>query len=98
LLGGEGREDIFKPTIRNESLHETGNDNGIKVVNFATSRIQCSHIAKFINTLGLLLSKNIKNKIYKTIILFVVSHGCEILSLTLMEEHKLRVFLNVVLN
>jgi hypothetical protein len=27
-----GREDIFKPTIRNESLHETSNDNGIRVV------------------------------------------------------------------
>jgi hypothetical protein len=25
-----GREDIFKPTIRNESLHEISNDNGVK--------------------------------------------------------------------
>jgi hypothetical protein len=32
-----GREDIFKPTIGNESLHETSNDNGVTVVNFATS-------------------------------------------------------------
>jgi hypothetical protein len=32
------REDIFKPTIGNESLHETSNDNGIRVVNFATSK------------------------------------------------------------
>jgi hypothetical protein len=31
-----GREDIFKPTIGNESLHEISNYNG--VVNFATSR------------------------------------------------------------
>jgi hypothetical protein len=31
-----GREDIFKPTIGNESLHEISNDNGIRVVNFAT--------------------------------------------------------------
>jgi hypothetical protein len=29
-----GREDIFKPTIWNESLHEIGNDNGVRVVNF----------------------------------------------------------------
>jgi hypothetical protein len=50
-----GRKDIFKPTIGNESLHETSNDNGVRVINFATSRVQCSHIAKFINTLGLLL-------------------------------------------
>jgi hypothetical protein len=31
-------EDIFKPTIRNESLHEICNDNGVRVVNFAISR------------------------------------------------------------
>jgi hydroxypyruvate isomerase len=28
-----GREDIFKPTIENESLHEISNDNGVTVVN-----------------------------------------------------------------
>jgi hypothetical protein len=33
-----GREDIFKPTIRNESLHKIGNDNGVRLVNFATSK------------------------------------------------------------
>jgi hypothetical protein len=34
-----GREDIFKPTIGNERLHEINdNDNGVRVVNFATSR------------------------------------------------------------
>jgi hypothetical protein len=31
-----GREDIFKPIIGNESLHEAKNDNGVRVVNFAT--------------------------------------------------------------
>jgi hypothetical protein len=31
-----GREDIFKPIIGNESPHETSNDNGVRVVNFAT--------------------------------------------------------------
>jgi hypothetical protein len=34
-----GREDIFKPTVGNESLHQDGNDNGVKVVNSATSKI-----------------------------------------------------------
>jgi hypothetical protein len=29
------REVIFKLTIGNESLHETSNDNGVRVVNFA---------------------------------------------------------------
>jgi hypothetical protein len=33
-----GREDIFKPIIGNESLHETNNDNGVRVVNFVTSK------------------------------------------------------------
>jgi hypothetical protein len=32
-----GREDIFKATTGNESLHEISNDNGVRVVNFATS-------------------------------------------------------------
>jgi hypothetical protein len=31
------REDVFKPTLRNESSHEISNDNGVRVVNFATS-------------------------------------------------------------
>jgi hypothetical protein len=43
-----------------------------------------------------LLSKNIKITIYRTIILPVVLYGCETLSLTLREEHRLRVFENRV--
>ena len=33
-----GREIIFKPTIGQEGLHQDCNDNGIKLVNFATSK------------------------------------------------------------
>ena len=44
-----------------------------------------------------LLSKNLKIRIYRTIILPVVLYGCETLSLTLREEHRLRVFENMVL-
>jgi len=44
-----------------------------------------------------LLSKNLKIKIYRTIILPVVFYGCETWLLTLREESKLRVFENVVL-
>jgi hypothetical protein len=44
-----------------------------------------------------LLSKNVKVRMYKTIILPVVLYGCETLSLTVREEHKLRVFENMVL-
>jgi hypothetical protein len=33
-----GREDIFKPATGSETLHEISNDNGVRVVNFATSK------------------------------------------------------------
>jgi len=32
------RENVFKPTIGNESLHQDSNDNGVRIVNFATSK------------------------------------------------------------
>ena len=44
-----------------------------------------------------LLSKNIKIKIRRTVILPVVLYGCETWSLTLREERRLRVFENRVL-
>ena len=44
-----------------------------------------------------LLSKNIKIKIYRTIILPVILYGCETWLLTLREERRLRVFENRVL-
>jgi hypothetical protein len=43
------------------------------------------------------LSRNLKVKIRKTIILPVVLYGCETWSLTLREEHRLRMFENRVL-
>jgi len=33
-----GRENIFKPTVGNESLHQDSNDNGVRTVGFATSK------------------------------------------------------------
>ena len=44
-----------------------------------------------------LLSKNLKFKIYKTIILPVVLYGCETWSFTLREKYRLRVFENRIL-
>jgi hypothetical protein len=56
------REDIFKPTRRNENLYKIRSDNGATVVNLATSitlsRVQYSHITKFINTQEFLLMGN----------------------------------------
>jgi hypothetical protein len=43
-----------------------------------------------------LISRNLKIKIYKTVILPVVLYGCETWSVTLREEHRLRVFENIV--
>jgi hypothetical protein len=44
-----------------------------------------------------LLSKNLKIRIYKTIILPVVLYGCETWSLAVREDHRLWVFENRVL-
>ena len=33
-----GREDIVKPIIGQESLHQDSNDDGVRLVNFATSK------------------------------------------------------------
>ena len=33
-----GRENIFKPTIVNESLYQDSSGNGVRIVNFATSK------------------------------------------------------------
>jgi hypothetical protein len=44
-----------------------------------------------------LLSRNVKVKIYKAIILPVVLYGCETWSLKLSEKHRLRMFENRVL-
>jgi hypothetical protein len=44
-----------------------------------------------------LLSRNVKFKIYKTIILPVILYGCETWSLILREEHRVSVFENRIL-
>jgi hypothetical protein len=44
-----------------------------------------------------LLSRDVKVKIHKTIILLVILYACETSSVTLREEHRLRVFENRVL-
>jgi hypothetical protein len=49
--GKVGREDIFRPTIGNENLHEISNDNAVIVVNFVISKnlskVQYSHTVTF---------------------------------------------------
>jgi sorting nexin-29 len=60
------------------------------------SRNACYHSVQSLLS-SCLLSRNLKVKICKTIILPVVLYGCETWSLTLRKEHRLRVFENRVL-
>jgi hypothetical protein len=60
LLVEVGRENIFKLTIGNESVHQDSNDNGVRIVNFAKSKnwflsSKCSSTQTFISTSGPLL-------------------------------------------
>ena len=79
---------FYQLTIQNSILEEikirlrSGNACYHSVQNLLSSR---------------LLSKKLKIKIYRTIILPVVLYGCEAWSLTLREERKPRVFENMVL-
>jgi len=55
-----GRENIFKLTVGNESLHQDSNDNGVRIVNFPHQKIwllraRCSRTETFISTPGPLL-------------------------------------------
>jgi len=43
-----GKEDIFRPTIENECLHQDINDNGVRNVNFATSKNVVVKITTFL--------------------------------------------------
>jgi hypothetical protein len=63
-----GREDIFKPTIGNKSLHEINNDNGVRVGNFTISKfllskVRHSYTVTFINSLGCLLMERRTTKL-----------------------------------
>jgi hypothetical protein len=42
-----GREYSFKPTIWNSSSHKISNDNGVRIVNFATSKNLVDRSAMF---------------------------------------------------
>jgi len=82
------------------NLHEIGlNHNGNNIPPLAPILSQMNptlfNKSKAVPTS--LLSKNLKIKIYRTIILPVVLYGCETWSLTLREVRRLRVFENRVL-
>jgi hypothetical protein len=62
-----GRDDIFKPTTGNETLHQDNNDNDVRIVNFATSKDLVVTSTMFphrnINTPGPLLMGKFTNRL-----------------------------------
>ena len=63
-----GSENIFKHTIGNDSLHKDSNDNGVGIVNFATSknlvvRARCSHTKTFTSITGPLLMGRLTTRV-----------------------------------
>jgi exonuclease III len=68
------REDIFRPTIWNENLHETINDNGVSVVNYVTSKylIVKSTIFTLVTSINLLGHLLMERRITKLTILSCV--------------------------
>jgi hypothetical protein len=63
-----GTKNIFTPTIGNESLHQDGNNNGVRIVKFVKSKNllvksrMCS-AEIFISTTGPLLTERITNRL-----------------------------------
>jgi len=79
----------FGTTLTNQNSIQEENKSRLKSGN------ACYHSVQNLLSSSL-LSKNLKIKIYRTIILSVL-YGCETWSLTLREERRLRVFENRVL-
>jgi hypothetical protein len=77
-------------TITNQNLIQE------KIKRRLSSGNACYHSVQSLLSFHL-LSKDLKMRIYKTIILPAILYVCETWSLTLREEHRLRVFENKVL-
>ena len=80
----------LETTLTDENYIEEEIKNRLRLRN------ACYHLVQNLMS-SRLLSRNLKIKIYRNIILPVVLYGCETWSLTLWEERKLRVFENRVL-
>jgi len=77
-------------TLTNQNSTQKENKSRMKLGN------SCYHSVQNLLSSSL-LSKNLKVKIHRTMILLVVSHGCETWSLTVREGRRLRVSENRVL-
>jgi hypothetical protein len=92
LRGSSRSENCIEISVTNFqfSSHSGRNEERLKSGNAWYHSVQNLLSSSF-------LSKNIKIKIYRTIILLVVLYGCETWSRTLREERRLRVLENMVL-
>jgi hypothetical protein len=86
---GWNNSDIWKTVTNRHYKHEDIKGR------FKAGYPCCHPVQNFVSSS--LLSKILKIKIHRIIILPVVLYGCETLSVTLREEHKLRVFEDRVL-
>jgi hypothetical protein len=86
---------VFKRAANNYSFRINQNDIRDEIKNRLNSGNGCHHSVQNLLS-SRLISKNLNIKIHKTVILPVVLYGCETWSLTLGEEHRLRVFENSV--
>ena len=75
----------FGTTLTNQNYIQKEIKSRLKLGNACYHSVQNLSSSSF-------LSKNLKIKIYRNMILPVVLYGCETWSLTLREEHRLRVF------
>jgi hypothetical protein len=93
------RESVVIPIHRKGDKSEWSNYRGLSLLSTSYKilfNILLSRLIPFGSEFlsSRLLFRNVKCKIYKTIILLVVLYGCETWSLTLREEHRLMVFDN----
>jgi hypothetical protein len=79
-------------TVTNQNLIQEELKRRLNLVDACYHSVQNLLSSRLLST-----SKNLKIRIYKTIISPVVLYGCKTWSLTLREEHRLRVFENRVL-